>query len=390
MKIVMVIDRFGDVKNGAIQSTIRFVEYLRKKHEVTVIAAGDDQAGMIKLQSFFIPFVKQKMIQNGMFFAFPEKDLIVKTIRDADIVHIQFPFYLGWKVAEWTKELNKPLVCSYHVQPENILYNLGIRSKFLINKLHRFFNSRFYNLADAVISPSQLGRNELLSHGLTVPCHVISNGYIHEFNYNFENEKIDFEDRFVILSLGRISREKNHLLLVDAIYNSKYRNSIQLVIIGNGPDREKLKNKMKKLPNAILTGSLPQEMLLSYFNSAHIYIHPSLVELESLAVLEAMAEGLPIIVSNSPCSAAQQFVTDEKRIFQFDDSRSLTEKINYFFENRDELDKAADLSLQMVKNYTIEESVKKLLDVYNKCIGGNVLEENIVVSEKEKLPSMSH
>ncbi len=368
MKIAMVIDRFDDVKNGGVQSARRFVEYLRREHEVTVIAAGQDEEGLVGMPFFFIPFLKQKMIKNGMYFGWPVEDRIREVLEEIDLVHVQFPFILGWKTAQWAREMNKPLVCSYHVQPENILYNMGINSDFLVRKLHRLFISKCYDHAHIVLSPSMLGRNELYKNGLKSECVVLSNGFLPEFKKNEESERFDFQGRFVILSVGRISREKNHALLVEAVNRSSFREDIQLILVGDGPEKPRIEEKMKRLPHAFCTGHVEANDLLTYYSSADLYVHPSLVELESLTVLEAMAEGLPVMVSNSPASAAQQFVKDGRFIFQYDNADSLAARIDHLMENRDLVKETGKVCHELAQEYTIEKSVDRLTEIYEKCL----------------------
>lgn len=367
----MVIDRFDDVKNGGIQSTRRFVQYLRINHNVTVLAAGESQEGLAQVPGFYVPFMKEAMIKNGMVFARPIEDTIRQVVKDADIVHIQFPFYLGWTTARIAKEMGKPLVCSYHVQPENILLNMGIRSRRMVRLLHRFFMKKFYNLADVVISPSQLGKDELTCNGLTSECFVLSNGYMPEFSMETSHQSAqDREKPFVILNVGRLSREKNQELLIEAVDKSLYRENIHLVLVGDGTEKNRLQEKIKILPHATLTGQVNREELIQWYQDAHLYIHPSLVELESLTVLEAMAAGLPIMVSNSPTSAAKQFVLDDDFIFQFDDSSDLASRIDYVLDNPDLLAQTAESCHRLAQQFTIAQSVARLERIYQFCIDG--------------------
>jgi glycosyltransferase involved in cell wall biosynthesis len=382
----MVIDRFDDVKNGGVQSARRFVEYLRKEHEVTVIAAGEDEEGMVGLPFFFLPFIKQKMIKNGMYFAWPVEERIREVLEEVDVVHIQFPFLLGWKTAQWAREMNRPLVCGYHVQPENILYNLGIKSDFLVRQLHRLFISKCYDHARVVLSPSILGKNELYRHGLKSKCIVLSNGHLPEYKRNQERDRFDFQGRFVILSVGRISREKNHALLVEAVNRSAHRNEIQLILVGDGPEKPRMEEKMKRLPHAFCTGYVEPDDLLTYYSSADLYVHPSLVELESLTVLEAMAEGLPVMVSDSPASAATQFVRDERFVFQHDNPASLANKIDYLVENRDLVEQTGNYCYELAGNFTIEKSVERLVSVYEKCLEGFPATGGIPLREEVENP----
>ena len=93
----------------------------------------------------------------------------------------------------------------------------------------------------------------------------------------------------------------------------------------------------EKLPVKPFIGYVSHEDKLMYLNSADLYLHSSVVELESLTCLEAIGCGLPCLIGNSPYSAATQFALDDRFIFKMDDADDLAEKIDYWYKNRNEL-----------------------------------------------------
>jgi glycosyltransferase involved in cell wall biosynthesis len=68
-----------------------------------------------------------------------------------------------------------------------------------------------------------------------MPTEVISNGVPADFRPVPKGGTPDFGDRFVLLSVGRLAREKRHELVIDAVRHSRHRDRIQLVILGDGP-----------------------------------------------------------------------------------------------------------------------------------------------------------
>ena len=95
-------------------------------------------------------------------------------IADADLLHVQFPFFLGHGAIAEARRQAKPVVMSFHMQPENILSNLGISSVWLTSMLYKFFVWRFYSRADRVIAPSQFAADLLYVAGLKKPVSVLS------------------------------------------------------------------------------------------------------------------------------------------------------------------------------------------------------------------------
>ena len=90
LKIAMVIDAYDDSKNGAAISTRRFVELLRKEHEVFIISTGDPAPGKVVMPHFYAPVVKKIMKRMNVPLAVPSYRKLRKAIRQMDIVHVQF------------------------------------------------------------------------------------------------------------------------------------------------------------------------------------------------------------------------------------------------------------------------------------------------------------
>src|SRR5262249_32017143 len=138
LRIAMVIDSWDDANNGAVFSTRRFTELLRAQgHTVTIIAAAARAAGTVALRPFYPPFGGRIMREMRQPFAWPTPELLVPAIREQDIIHVQFPFYLGARAITVAREAGIPVVSTFHVQAEHILYNIGIRNQAMVNALYK-------------------------------------------------------------------------------------------------------------------------------------------------------------------------------------------------------------------------------------------------------------
>lgn len=101
------------------------------------------------------------------------------------------------------------------------------------------------------------------------------------------------------LYVGRVSREKNLELLADAFMEIAEENTpAQLVIVGDGPFTEELREKLRGYP-VIFTGFLSGDTLASAYASSDVFVFPSATDTFGNVVLEAQASGLPVIVSDS-------------------------------------------------------------------------------------------
>lgn len=100
------------------------------------------------------------------------------------------------------------------------------------------------------------------------------------------------------LYVGRVSREKNLELLADAFMEvATCTAPAQLVIVGDGPYLDKLREKLRGYP-VIYTGFLEGERLATAYASSDVFVFPSTTDTFGNVVLEAQASGLPVVVSD--------------------------------------------------------------------------------------------
>ena len=370
LKIAMVIDSYDEGKNGAAISTHRFVEMLRKDHEVFVITTGDPAPGKVVMPRFYAPVWRKIMKQMNVPMAVPSYRKLRKAIRGMDIVHIQFPFFLGIRSVMIAKRLKIPVVSTFHIQAEHLAMNAGINSGAFIRYCYKVWMKRIYNPSSVVICPSQFAEDELKLYGLTSTTMVISNGIPPLFRPMPVVRIPSYEDKFIILSVGRLAPEKQQDIILQAIQNSRHREKIQLILVGQGPLKEKLEESGRNLPNPPVFLLLQPEELVKYYNMADLFVHAATIEIECMTALEAMGCGLPILIADSPKSATKQFALDDRSIFPGNDVQMLSEKIDYWVEHPEELIEARQRYFEHSRQYRIEYSYEKLADLY-KDLGSN-------------------
>jgi glycosyltransferase involved in cell wall biosynthesis len=161
-----------------------------------------------------------------------------------------------------------------------------------------------------------------------------------------------------------LAREKRVDLLIKAIANSRYKNKIQLFATGKGPMKDHWEELGNQLPNPAKFLFVSHEELINLFNTADLYVHTSEVELEGMAVLEAIGCGLPTLISINPTSASSQFALNENFKFQDADFLELAKKIDFLIENPEILKNAKNKYREMALKFNLEDSVKMTEDFY--------------------------
>jgi len=355
-------------RNGGVMSARRFVAALRRRHRVTVVTTGeasqassDDQ---VILPSFYVPGFRKVMRDNGFPFAWPSRRRLEEVFRASDVVHIQFPFPLGVRAATLARRLGRPIVAGFHVQAENILYNVGIRSRWLTGATYRLFLRTLYNKADVVICPSPFALDELRRYGLGVPAVVISNGITDAFRPEAAERPERHRGRFVLLSVGRLAREKRLDVVIEGVRRSRNASRIQLVVTGAGPVAARVTRLGASLPLPAEVSFVSDEELHRLLRTSDLLVHASEVELEGMAVLEALGSGLPALVADAPQSASRQFAASPDFLFRPGDPEDLARHLDHLFEHPEVIAAARARCLSLRPEYSFEESVRRQEAVY--------------------------
>ncbi|ONI77806.1 hypothetical protein ALI144C_30685 [Actinosynnema sp. ALI-1.44] len=234
MHIAMLLDAWDDAPTGAVISTRRFTERLRERgHTVTVVSTGSPEPGKVVLPELRVPLAQSIITKMRTPLARPDRPLLARALADADVVHVHTPFLLAMRGITMARLAGVPTVATFHVRAEHVLRNIGVRGQTTADLLSRLLLRVVYNRCDHVICPSGFGETELRRHGLRTPSTVVSNGIPAEY----QPRARPVNDRFVILSVGRLAPEKRHDVLIEAVRRSRHEPGIQLVVLGDGRDR---------------------------------------------------------------------------------------------------------------------------------------------------------
>ncbi len=162
----------------------------------------------------------------------------------------------------------------------------------------------FYDQCTTILAPTDCYRRQLLDCGIEPSkLGVMARGVDAELFHPSKAEPSYFDrytakDTFRFLYVGRISKEKNVEMLLDALDELLGRGrAASLVFVGDGPLRPHLEARCKDRPVAF-TGILEGEELARAYASGDCMVFPTTTDTFGNVVLEAHASGLPVIVSN--------------------------------------------------------------------------------------------
>ncbi|MEO6772068.1 MAG: glycosyltransferase [Kofleriaceae bacterium] len=199
--------------------------------------------------------------------------------------------------------LRLPVTASYHTEVLKLLSQLS--NSALLHKAASALTTWFYKTVDKVFAFSESSRQSLLQLG--VPSARIEHVSVaidpHEFSPAYAEATafgalgIDVECERVILTVGRLSREKRVDVIIEAI--DRIQNTPRapvLVIVGDGPERAALERLAAGKAHVVFVGVQRGDTLKRLYASASAFVFASRIDTLGLATMEAMASGIPVIV----------------------------------------------------------------------------------------------
>ena len=227
-------------------------------------------------------------------------------------IHSATPGPLGLAALAIARILKLPLTATYHTQfPQ---YARALTGDDFIEDMTWRFMIWYYDQMDQIYVSSQNSLDELAKRGIspdkirliprgidTQQFHPDNRSPVLTRNYGVPGAATKF------LYVGRVSKEKNLPLLVQA-YINLYRDNknIHLIVVGDGPWTTQMKQLLRDVP-VTFTGYLSGDALNQAYASADVFVFPSVTDTFGNVVLEAQASGLPVIVSDlgGPCENMQ-------------------------------------------------------------------------------------
>ena len=374
MKIVLVIDYFGNTTNGTTMTARHLYKELEKRgHQVSVLTGeGNGWDNVYETGAIYFPFFMHIFRQNGFFLGKAKKKIIKQALDGADLVHFLADFHLERVAKRYCDKHNIKTFSAFHIQPENATYQIHMaRFKFVNWLIYHVYRKIFFDKFEHIHCPSQMIANQLRDHHYKAKLHVISNGIGNRFHPVESEKPIEYKDKFVICMVGRITHEKRQDLVVKAIPYSKYKDNIQLMLLGRGTWTKKItKMCKKKLSNPAYIGFVTHEELVKILNYADLYVHASDIEIEAISCMEAFACGIVPVISDSPLSATSQFAITYYNKFKHGNYKDLAKKIDYWYEHEAEKKELASKYAEYSRQYNLEDCVAKLINLFEDYVDG--------------------
>ena len=313
MKILIASDLHYPTINGvATFGRNLAIGLANRGHEVMVIAPSQTSkrfkeidVNHVVVRTASVPFVPY---QNFRISPSPGRE-VKKAIQefDPDVIHIQMLLWIGQATMKYGNKYGIPIVSTNHAMPENLMDNILLLAPIArpINYMLRQYGARFHSKADYVTLPTQSAIDMFaMTDRMTVPMEAVSNG-IDLVRFHPGKPGAEIYEKFAIPTdvplityVGRIDVEKHLPLLIKSFAEVLKSHKAHLVIIGSGQDSLNLKEMAHELgvfEHVTFTGRVSEEDKELLHQIGTVFAMPSPTELQSIATLEAMASGQPVV-----------------------------------------------------------------------------------------------
>jgi glycosyltransferase involved in cell wall biosynthesis len=315
MRILMLSDVFFPRVNGVSTSIQTYRSDLQALgHQVTLVAplypsaaagaaTANDPIDTVRVESRGVPRdPEDRLLKWGPLMRWAE------SLRpdDVDVIHIQTPFVAHYAGLRLARRLGCPVVETYHTYFEHYLHHYvpGIPAP-LTRMLARRMTVSQCHAVQAVISPSRQMADALREYGVRTPIEVLPTG-LPPTAFGAGNGAA-FRALFgipaqrpVVTFVGRVAHEKNIDFLLQMLVELRRRvPDVLMVIAGEGPAEQHLRSLAARLglePNVLFIGYLERTRgLLDCYRAADAFVFASRTETQGLVLLEAMAQGTPVV-----------------------------------------------------------------------------------------------
>ncbi|OGG49580.1 hypothetical protein A2704_07185 [Candidatus Kaiserbacteria bacterium RIFCSPHIGHO2_01_FULL_54_36b] len=381
MRIALFTDTFPPEVNGVANSVVHIARSLSARgHTVRVYTVSKVSAQELERTTGDIFSVKVLPsvglpIYLGVRVTAP-LGLALSDIREfkPDIIHSHTPFSVGREAIIAARKLRVPLIGTHHTFFNHYLKHVHLDYQWA-QRLSWSLTVGYYNHCDVVISPTRSLAEELRVHGLKKRCEIVVNAIDTESFRPPESstakedlkKKLGISERSLVY-MGRVSYEKSiDQLLKALVLLVPQMPDIKLVIVGDGPERAKLGNLAKSLgieQNVHFSGFLFDERLTEVLQTSDLFVTASKSENMPLAVLEAMACGLPVVTVTS--LGLSEIVQDESNGYLLppDDPQRMTKAILHLLQDKTMHQRFSEKSREISLNYSDDAVMARLEGVY--------------------------
>jgi len=387
MRIGIFTDTYTPFINGVTTSVLMLKKSLEKKGHIVYIVTVNDENLHYKTDDngrvLRVPGVPIGIYDYRLTGIYPLK--AINTIKkwNLDVIHSQTEFGIGTFARIIAKQLNIPLVHTYHTMYEDYVHYIthgyfNKASKKITEYLTLFYCDK--TISELIVPTKKAYELFKEKYKVDRNVYIVPTGIEVEKFYKENNKKLNIDkkreelgikkDDFVILFVGRIASEKNVEFLLSSMKELiETSNKIKLLIVGDGPNLKEYqeyctKNGIKD--NCIFTGKVPWENIVDYYLIADVFATASKTETQGLTVIEAYAASLPVLAIKDESFTGT--VINNLNGYIFRNRKEYKKSILTLFNDRELLKRLSKQARNSAEIHSSKYFAEHVLDVYKIAI----------------------
>ena len=379
LKVVIACDTFPPDINGAARFAERLSAGLsRHGHEIHVLASASDKfhgsrteyfegspVTVHRLRSYRV--LQHKTLRYvwpiGLRRRIEEILLQVQPVA----LHIQSHLLVGRFAVSAAKKTGVKLIATNHIMPENLI-EYSFVPRWLQKPVMKFAwkdAGRILRKMDAVTTPTRRAADLLEAAANVTGVLAISCGIDAA---RFANKVPTSNQNPVFLFLGRLDDEKRVHVLLRAVAKLTQYPNVRVELVGDGGERENLTRLARDLGIAdrvSFLGHIADPDLPAAYERCTAFVIPSIAELQSIATMEAMASGRPVIGADAMALPHLIHDGDNGYLFPPDDVDALADRLKRILDaDQTELNRLSENSLHLIQAHDIERTLLIFEDLY--------------------------
>ncbi|WP_190818898.1 glycosyltransferase [Saccharopolyspora pogona] len=383
LRIVVGATTYPPDVNGAANFGHRLATGLSGRgHDVHVVCHSTDRESRIDVEdgvtvhrvaSYGSPF--HPSIRGLLPWQAAQADRLIAEIQP-DVVHVQSHFFICRGLINSARRRDLGLVATNHFMPENIFGYFKV-PQFLQHAAGRLLWHnlvKHYRKAQLVTAPTPRAVQLLQENGfaeLTLPvsCGIDVERYRRRAR-SYRKQHPDPGTR-TVLFVGRLDEEKHIDDLLRAMALLRTKTPTRLEIVGNGSRRaafEQLAVELGIADRVHFHGFLSDDELLDAYARADLFCMPSIAELQSLATMEAMSAGTPVVLANAMALPHLVQPGQNGWLYPPRDVHALASAIDDVISDRVTIDRMGAASERLVSRHDIDEILGRFEAIYRHAI----------------------
>ena len=319
-----------------------------------------DDNGIIVYSIYIFPLPLQYLFFVTSFFTKIFFQILVeRIIKENDKIDLIYSHYLyNTYFASFIKIKHKlPLVCIEHWSGVN---------KDVLPQYVKLMGAKAYSTADAIIAVCDSLRKRIREH-FNKESFVVHNMVSDDF---FTCPLIEKNDFFQFVSVGTLIKGKGYDFLINSFSQTQFpEKTWKLLIVGDGPERDNLYKQITHLGlenHIFLLGKKSKNDIVSILAKSHAFILPSRGENFSVAIIEALSIGIPVVATD--CGGTKESINSSNGILvPVDDTSSMSESLLYMFNNILKYN-ASDIRKNSKERYSSSVIGNQLLAIFDNVL----------------------